>query len=429
MASNLNDGNIRRSKRSNAGVNSKYNTPSPIRARKSAPPNSFKKNIVSSQKDKPVNCNSPINIKKGDKVDQFSKILEQVTNLESQLEKQISKTDILESEICALKLENEAQRRNFQCQLDNIKTFISGIMKKDNDSCNDFQAQLVSLKKDPFSITCKNRYSSLPLDVEEPSVLEQATPAACKVISANPTSTYSEIVSATQQVRSDNTQQNIASTTTNLTTNTIHDTNFCQNKFYPRQPIEKKKRRANQKGKNKLFIVGDSHIKRIERDIVKHHLHDKNTTLACKNFDGANVDRINHCLLPILHEDLPDSIIIHAGTNDISERKLNITRPYDLATKIVEIGKVSRLFGVEKIAISSILPQNNTDCQAIIDETNDFLKDLCGFNNFSFIDNANINNTFLHLDEIHLNKVGSFMLGKNFTNYFNDGFNYFNECF
>ena len=34
---------------------------------------------------------------------------------------------------------------------------------------------------------------------------------------------------------------------------------------------------------------------------------------------------------------------------------------------------------------------------------------------FSFIDNSNITKDFLHNDELHLNKVGSFLLGQNFV--------------
>ena len=49
---------------------------------------------------------------------------------------------------------------------------------------------------------------------------------------------------------------------------------------------------------------------------------------------------------------------------------------------------------------------------------NGYLKDLCGFYGFSFIDNSKITDDFLHYDEIHLNKVGSFLLGQNFVDHF-----------
>ena len=56
-------------------------------------------------------------------------------------------------------------------------------------------------------------------------------------------------------------------------------------------------------GKHNLFIVSDSHKKRIEQDLIVHHLSDKNTSLKCKNFDGADVRRIQDHVLPSLHKD------------------------------------------------------------------------------------------------------------------------------
>ena len=179
------------------------------------------------------------------------------------------------------------------------------------------------------------------------------------------------------------------------------------------------KHKMNHQRKRNLFIIGDSHIKQIERDLIVHHLSDKNISLKCKNFDGADVRRIQHHLLPSLHEDQVDSIIIHGGTNDFSSNKLHITRPHNLAKKLIDIGNVCKSFDVKKIAISSILPCKDQECQKRIDETNNYLKDLCGFYGFSFIDNSSITENYLHHDEIHLNKVGSFLLGQNFVVHFN----------
>ena len=84
--------------------------------------------------------------------------------------------------------------------------------------------------------------------------------------------------------------------------------------------------------------------------------------------------------------------------------------------KLIDIGNVCKSFGVKKIAISSILPRKDQECRKRIDETNNYLKDLCGFYGFSFIDNSSI---IENHDEIHLNKVGSFLLGQNFVGHFN----------
>ena len=149
---------------------------------------------------------------------------------------------------------------------------------------------------------------------------------------------------------------------------------------------------------------------------------DKNISLKCKNFDGADVRRIHHHLLPSLQEDQIDSIIIHSGTNDISHNKLHITQPHDLAEKIIDISNVCKSFGMAKIVISSILSRKDLELQKHVVETNNYLKDLCGLYGFSFTDNSNITENYLHQDEIHINKVGSFLLGQNFVNHFNRSF-------
>ena len=172
--------------------------------------------------------------------------------------------------------------------------------------------------------------------------------------------------------------------------------------------------------KHNLFIVGGSHIKAIERDIIVHHLSDRNISLKCKNFDGTDVRRIQHNLLPSLHEDQIDSIIVHGGMNDISCNKLHTTWPHDLAKKKINISNVCKSFGIAKITISSVLPQKDLELQKHVFERNNYLKDLCGFYGFSFINNGNITENYLHHDEMHLNKVGSFLLGQNFVS--NSGF-------
>ena len=192
----------------------------------------------------------------------------------------------------------------------------------------------------------------------------------------------------------------------------------AKNNSYPLQPSVKPK--TNRNGKFTLLVVGDSHIKRVEKDLIIHHLNNKNVPLKCKSFDGADVRRIKHHLLPALHEGQIESAIIHGGTNDLIETKLHTTRPHDLAIKSIDIGNTCKSFGIKSIAISSILPRKDHECQKRIDETNSYLKDLCGFYGFSFINNSNINENFLHHDELHLNKVGSFVLGQNFVKHFNE---------
>ena len=89
-------------------------------------------------------------------------------------------------------------------------------------------------------------------------------------------------------------------------------------------------------GKRNLFIVGESHIKRVERDLNVHHLSDKKSPT---NVRILMVQMLKH-LLPFLHKGQSDSIIIHDGTNDILQMKLHTTRPHDLAKKIIDASNV-----------------------------------------------------------------------------------------
>ena len=134
----------------------------------------------------------------------------------------------------------------------------------------------------------------------------------------------------------------------------VYSNTVTGNASYPLQPPVKRKN--NPMGKRSLFIGGDSHIKRIERNSIVYHLSDKNISIKCRSFEGADVGRIQHHLLPSLHKHQINNIIIQGGTNNIAHNKLHTTQPHDLARKIINISKVCKSFGIAKIAISSVLP-------------------------------------------------------------------------
>ena len=70
---------------------------------------------------------------------------------------------------------------------------------------------------------------------------------------------------------------------------------------------------------NKSFNVGDSHIKRVNKDMIKHHITNSNENVYTKYFDRAKTNEICHHILTTLHNDRPSRVIIHAGINDIHE--------------------------------------------------------------------------------------------------------------
>ena len=111
-------------------------------------------------------------------------------------------------------------------------------------------------------------------------------PVSPQVLSSN-------VVIKCPQVSSSNTNVNCASNVS------------AKNDSYPLQPSVKRK--TNCMGKPNLLIVGDSQMKRVEKDLIVRHLNNKNTSLKCKNFVGADVRRIQHHLLPALHKDFDHS--------------------------------------------------------------------------------------------------------------------------
>ena len=121
--------------------------------------------------------------------------------------------------------------------------------------------------------------------------------------------------------------------------------------------------------------------------------------------------------MPILHDKHPDGMIIHCGTNDIKQNNLCSLRPNELATQIIEVGKLCQLFGVKNMAISSILLKSDESLNVKIQEVNSYLKEKCGFFNIDFISNENISVKYLHSDGVHLNDVGSYLLQENFGKY------------
>ena len=148
----------------------------------------------------------------------------------------------------------------------------------------------------------------------------------------------------------------------------VYSNTVSGNASYPLQPPVKRKN--NPMGKRNLFIGGDSHINRIERNLIVYHLSDKNISIKWRSFEGADVwRRIQHHLLRSLQKDQINSIIIQRGTNNIAHKKLHTIQSEDLARKIINISKVCKSFGTAKITISSVLSSKDLNLKKQVAET------------------------------------------------------------
>ena len=132
-----------------------------------------------------------------------------------------------------------------------------------------------------------------------------------------------------------------------------------------------------------------------------------------KTHSGATTEDIVDHIQPVLRKN-PDLIIIHSGTNDLTN---------DVATiKHVEriIQMVKKKSPKTKIAFSSII--NRKDKKGMTEKIrtmNKRLKNVTDTHNVAFIINDTIKENELDKWKLHLNKKGNIQLQNNFINLMN----------
>ena len=178
---------------------------------------------------------------------------------------------------------------------------------------------------------------------------------------------------------------------------------------------------GNPNNKKKLLVCGDSHVKRLCKLLLNNSL--KKSHAVLKNFDGANIKRLSHHILPYLHEDKSDSVILHIGTNDV-QPNMDST-PEKLSDEIINLSQICKQSGVKNVYVSSILPKNDSRLSHFVSKVSNLLADKCKRYDVIFISNENIRTGCLAKDGIHLNDIGPFYLGSNFV----DCVNYFDSVY
>ena len=164
----------------------------------------------------------------------------------------------------------------------------------------------------------------------------------------------------------------------------------------------------------KVFIVGDSHVKRIKRLDFDKEL--RSGKVFFRSFSGANGKQLNHYIIPTLVDDKPDVVLLHVGTNDI----LSNANDTELANNIINIGLNCKNHGVSKVFISSILVKKNPKLNPVIRRVKDKLRELCEINGFIFINNDIITTDHLWRDGIHLQNIGTNIFSRNFYQVLNN---------
>ena len=155
--------------------------------------------------------------------------------------------------------------------------------------------------------------------------------------------------------------------------------------------------------KKEVFIIDDLMTKYVNgREISR------NNPVKVKSYPGATINDFIDYVRPTVRKK-PNLIIIHTGTNDIQNNVNTLQKIRDVVSSIKEYGTDNNI----KIALSSII--HGSDHEDEINETNRKLENLCKDKGMIYINNSNIDSTFLIRSKLDLNKSGTSLLIKNFS--------------
>ena len=110
-------------------------------------------------------------------------------------------------------------------------------------------------------------------------------------------------------------------------------------------------------------------------------------------FRGAISKRLNHYILPTLHKNHPDVVLLHIGSNDINTKRYQTKDRINtgkLTGDIINISKSCIDLGVKEVVILLILPKKNIELTRLIQQMNDSLREQYVLNGFGFISDHNI---------------------------------------
>ena len=107
-----------------------------------------------------------------------------------------------------------------------------------------------------------------------------------------------------------------------------------------------------------------------------------------------------------------DAVIIHAGSNDLTNDTKTMKQVRKIAKTILEMEDSGKL----GIGFSGIIERADRNFKDQIEETNDKLKRYCEGNGFVYVDNDHINEKSLNKSLLHLNKADNKLFSKNLLN-------------
>ena len=190
----------------------------------------------------------------------------------------------------------------------------------------------------------------------------------------------------------------------------------CDNKILNNESAEVVKNKAlsndniGKGARKKVIILGNSVLNGInEKGLSKKH------NVKIVNKPGTTSEQLLLDDLDNLIKYQPESVIIHAGTND-STNGINLLNNgkkivKELTTKLPKV----------KIAFSELITRKDKkNLDKNVTETNKRLKNYCRQKDIGYIDNSNITEDSLGIKKLHLNRKGNSFFAKNLLKYLNN---------
>ena len=138
---------------------------------------------------------------------------------------------------------------------------------------------------------------------------------------------------------------------------------------------------------------------------------ESNMIIKIRKYPGASSTDILDHIKPSLRKD-PDQILIHAGTNDLTNDQNYLKNVKKIVKLVRETCKDT------KLCFSSLICHTDVpDIDEKVSKTNTNLENYCNQQNIGFISNNNIKKSDLNARGLHLHERGSSKLAKKFLDY------------
>ena len=141
------------------------------------------------------------------------------------------------------------------------------------------------------------------------------------------------------------------------------------------------------------MIVGDSLVKYLRRE----KLSSKKNNVKVITHPGSTTEEMLDYIKQIARKK-PDTLIIHTGTNDLSNGVNTMKKVRKLVKVVCEIDESEKI----KIGFSSVIYRKDKDLEDEPKEVNVKLKKYCEGKGFFLIENDNIRESGLNNSKLHL---------------------------